>query len=42
MNKKIETILEVLIMILLAAILVRTCNLRQDVKEYKNQVLKSK
>ena len=42
MKKKIEGILEVLLMMLLTALLVETCNLRQDVREFKNQVLKSK
>ena len=42
MKKKIQGILEVLAMILLTALLVQTCNLRQEIREYKNQVLKSK
>ena len=42
MKKKIQSILEVLAMILLTALLVQTCNLRKDIREYKNQVLKSK
>jgi hypothetical protein len=42
MKKKIQGILEVLSMILLTALLVQTCNLRKDIREYKNQVLKSK
>ena len=42
MKKKIEGILEVLVMILLTAILVQTCNLKEDVREFKNQVLNSK
>jgi hypothetical protein len=42
MKKKIESVLEVIVMILLVGILVQTCNLKQDIREYKNQVLKSR
>jgi len=42
MKKKIQIGLELLAMIMLTAVLIETCNLRQDVREYKNQVLKSK
>jgi len=42
MKKKIASIPQVLMMMLLTALLIDTCNLKQDVKEYKNQVLKSK
>ena len=42
MKKKIESVLEVIVMILLVGILVQTCNLKQDIREYKNQVLNSK
>lgn len=39
-KKKIQAGLELLAMIMLTAVLIETCNLKREVREYKNIVLK--